>query len=341
VNWLLTGGAGYIGAHVVRGMRAAGLGVVVVDDLSTGLRSRLATDVPLVRANVRDADAVRDAIERHRVVGVVHLAARKGVVESTVDPLLYYHDNIDGLRAVLVAAVAGGARHFVYSSSAAVYGTPADAGPVHETSRTSPGNAYGRTKLVGEWMVADAARACSLTYAALRYFNVAGAGEPDLADVGEVNLLPRLLRAAAEDSPATVYGTDYPTRDGSCVRDYVHVGDIADAHVTVAQALAAGEVENEIFNVGRGVGVSVLEMLGAVRGVTGLPLRYRVAPRRPGDAPSAVGSTERIEMRLGWQAQRDLTDIVTSAWQALLHSGSLGRQSQEASCSPSSAAGVA
>jgi UDP-glucose 4-epimerase len=319
VTWLVTGGAGYIGAHVVHTLRAAREAVVVLDNLSTGLADRVPEDVPLVKADVRDLSMVADTIRRHRIDGVVHLAARKDVAESATDPLGYYRDNLDGLRAVLSAAADLGARDIVYSSSAAVYG-PAPAGRVDEESRTAPSNAYGRTKLAGEWMLRDAAEAAGLRFAALRYFNVAGAGGPALGDIGETNLVPRLLRAALDGRPAQVYGTAHPTPDGSCVRDYVHVSDIADAHLAAAMALREGRIDAETLNVGRGTGVSVLEMIRAVRRVCGRPLPADPAPARAGDPPSVVADATRIARVLGFRARRDLDDILASAWAAFARS---------------------
>ncbi|HEU5108655.1 MAG TPA: UDP-glucose 4-epimerase GalE, partial [Micromonosporaceae bacterium] len=250
-----------------------------------------------------------------RVAGVIHLAARKDVGESVRDPLGYYGDNLDGLRAVLAAAARLGVRDIVYSSSAAVYG-PSDTGRVDEDSPTVPGNPYGRTKLVGEWMLADAAAAHGLRYAALRYFNVAGAAHPALGDVGRTNLVPRLLRAVVDGQSAQVYGTEHPTPDGTCIRDYIHVGDIADAHVTAARALRDGRIDAEILNVGRGAGVSVLEMIQTVRRACDRPLPAEATPARDGDPPHVVADAHRIADVLGWRASRDLDEIISSAWAA-------------------------
>jgi UDP-glucose 4-epimerase len=312
VRWLVTGGAGYIGAHVVGALGEAGIETVVVDDLSTGRATRLPLGVPLVRADVRDAAVVREVFRRHRPDGVIHLAARKDVAESTAHPLRYYRDNLDGLRAVLAAVAACGTGSVVFSSSAAVYGTPSRS-PVREHDPAAPEHAYGRTKLIGEWMLRDAASGGGFGWAALRYFNVAGAAAPHLRDEGGTNLVPRLLRAAALGIPATVYGTDHATADGSAVRDYVHVSDIADAHVRTALALQGGGLRDEILNVGRGEGVSVLQMIGAVARALGRPLPYDAAPRRPGDPAAVVASPARIRARLGWQARHDLSAIVTSS----------------------------
>ncbi|MEV0134783.1 UDP-glucose 4-epimerase GalE [Dactylosporangium sp. NPDC050688] len=312
MRWLVTGGAGYIGAHVVAALGAAGVDPVVVDDLSTGHAGRLPAGVPLVRADVRDGTALAGLFRRHRFDGVIHLAARKDVAESTAHPLRYYGENLDGLRSILAAVTSSGTSSVLFSSSAAVYGTPSRC-PVRESDPTAPENVYGRTKLIGEWMLRDAAGSAGFGWCALRYFNVAGAGAPHLRDHGGTNLVPRLLRAAAEGRPATVYGTDYPTPDGTAVRDYVHVADIADAHVRAAVALRHGEVRDEILNVGRGEGASVLQMIAAVAAALGRPLPYSAQHRRAGDPADVVASPARIRDLLGWRARHDLHAIVTSA----------------------------
>lgn len=313
MTWLVTGGAGYIGAHVVHALRAADEAVAILDNLSTGLTDRVPGDVPFVKADIRDTAKVAEAFRRHRVTGVIHMAARKDVAESATDPLGYYRDNLDGLRSVLDAAARHGIRDVVYSSSAAVYGAAAS-GRVDEQSPTVPSNAYGRTKLAGEWLLADAAAATQMRYAALRYFNVAGAAKPALGDVGETNLLPRLLRAAVDGRPAQVYGTAHPTPDGTCIRDYVHVCDVADAHLAAARGLRDGRISTDVLNLGRGTGVSVLEMIRTVRRVCDLPLPVEAAPPRAGDPPRVVASAHRIADLLGWRARRTLDEIVSSAW---------------------------
>ncbi|WP_238010836.1 UDP-glucose 4-epimerase GalE [Dactylosporangium sp. AC04546] len=312
MRWLVTGGAGYIGAHIVNALGASGIESIVVDNLSTGRANRLPLGVPLVRADVRDGVTMREIFRRHQPHGVIHLAARKDVAESNAYPLRYYQDNLDGLRAVLDAAAGSGTRSVLFSSSAAVYGTPRRS-PVREQDPTAPENAYGRTKLVGEWMLRDAAASGGFRWAALRYFNVAGAAKPHLRDHGGTNLVPRLLRAAALGIPATVYGTDYPTLDGTAVRDYVHVADIADAHVRAALALHRGELRDEVLNIGRGEGASVLQMIAAVSRALGRSLPYDAAPRRPGDPAAVVASPARILACLGWRARHGLDAIVRSA----------------------------
>jgi UDP-glucose 4-epimerase len=255
---------------------------------------------------------VRRALRQYQPVGVIHLAAHKDVAESVANPLRYYRDNLDGLRVLLQGVTAYEVGHVLFSSSAAVYGTPA-ACPVAEDAPTAPENAYGRSKLIGEWMLRDAAASAAFTWAALRYFNVAGAAAPGLRDHGATNLVPRLLRAAERREPARIYGGDYPTPDGTAVRDYIHVADIADAHVCAATALAKGELTGEVLNIGRGVGVSVREMVDAIGRALDNPLPYVVDPRRPGDPAEVVAAADRIRDLLGWRARHDLDDIVRSA----------------------------
>ena len=313
MTWLLTGGAGYIGAHVALALRASGREVVALDDMSTGVVGRLPEDVPLVQASVLDEDAVRAALREHSVTGVVHLAAKKAVGESVADPLLYYRENVSGFETLLRAMRDEGVQDIVFSSSAAVYGMP-DVDLITEDSPTRPINPYGETKLIAEWMLRDAARANGLRWTSLRYFNVAGAGADALADTGANNLIPLVFRALDRGEAPRVFGDDYPTPDGSCVRDYIHVADLADAHVAAADWLAASN-PSATYNVARGEGASVFEVLAVVREVTGIDVEPEVVERRPGDPARLVASAAAIERDLGWRAQRDLRDMVASAWQ--------------------------
>lgn len=316
MNWLVTGGAGYIGAHVVHAMRGDG-DVVVLDDLSTGVPARL-DDVPVVVGNVLDQELVRQVIADHHVTGVVHFAAKKQVEESVRRPLHYYRQNVEGLRALLDAAVESGVDSFVFSSSAAVYGSP-DTDLVTEAAPCEPVNPYGRTKLIGEHLLADVAAATGLRYTALRYFNVAGAASPALADRGAANLIPMVLQRLTRRQAPRIFGSDYPTPDGTCIRDFVHVADIASAHVAAVQALAAGRVTELVANIGRGEGVSVREMIDVILHITGLAgeewAQPVVSPRRPGDPARVVASADRIREALGWSAKYDVEEMVASAWE--------------------------
>lgn len=312
-RWLVTGGAGYIGAHTVRALRARGDAVVVLDDLSTGLAERVDDDVPLVRASTLDEDTVAATLADHDLDGVMHFAARKSVPESVARPLWYWRENVEGLRSVLAACDRAGVGRFVYSSSAAVYGATAG-GAVGEDDPCEPVNPYGTTKLAGEWLLADVHRATGLRYVALRYFNVAGARDARLADRGQANLVPIALDAVARGSAPTVFGTDYDTPDGSCVRDFVHVDDLADAHVAATALLDAPGAET--LNVGVGRGFSVLEVMATVARIADTPVEPVLAARRPGDPASVVADVSRIAERLGWRARHDLDDIVASAWEA-------------------------
>jgi len=293
MTWLITGGAGYIGAHVVRAMAEAGERTVVYDDLSTGVAERVPDEVPLVRGSILDAGTVARTLAAHEVTGVVHLAAKKQVGESVEHPLRYYRENVEGLRVLLEAAVAAEVTSFVFSSSAAVYGMP-DVDLVTEETPCLPLSPYGETKLAGEWLVRATGRATGLATASLRYFNVAGAATPALADASVSNLVPMIFEKLTEGVPPRIFGDDYPTPDGTCVRDYIHVADLAEAHVTVARALRSDPGRDLTLNIGRGEGVSVREMIDRVNAVTGYDRPPTVTARRPGDPARVVGSADRV-----------------------------------------------
>ena len=317
-RWLLTGGAGYIGAHIARDLLASGREVVIIDDLSTGMISRVPADVTVIEASILDTDVVRRALEG--VTGVVHLAAKKAVGESVDQPMLYYRENVGGMVSLLQAMEDAGTRCLVYSSSAAVYGEPPWS-PISEDSPLQPLSPYGETKVIGEWLVRDAAAARSrastspLSWASLRYFNVAGAGAPDLGDTSANNLIPMVLDALDRGQAPQVFGTDYPTHDGSCVRDYIHVSDLAAAHVAAADLVESAEV-TAVYNVGTGVGSSVLEVMAVVSDVVGRDVGAVAVGRRAGDPPELVAAVDRISADLDWSAQRTLRDMVASAYAA-------------------------
>ncbi|WP_328333779.1 MULTISPECIES: UDP-glucose 4-epimerase GalE [unclassified Streptomyces] len=314
MTWLITGGAGYIGAHVARAMVADGERVVVLDDLSSGLAERLPAGVELVRGSVLDRGLLDATLAAHGVTGVVHLAGKKQVGESVEHPLSYYRDNVHGMTVVLEAVVAAGVRRFLFSSSAAVYGVP-DVELITESTPCAPINPYGETKLAGEWLVRAAGKAHGLSTACLRYFNVAGAAAPGLADTGVHNVIPMFFDRLTRGEEPRIFGADYATPDGTCIRDYIHVADLADAHVAVARKLSPdGGAGDLTLNVGRGTGVSVRELADLVASVTGLPMSPMVEPRRPGDAAKAVASGELIATELGWKASRGVREMVESAW---------------------------
>ncbi|WP_431988857.1 UDP-glucose 4-epimerase GalE [Streptomyces parvulus] len=320
MSWLVTGGAGYIGAHVVRALADGGERVVVFDDLSTGSADRVPDGVPLVVGSVLDEALLEGVIRDHAVTGVVHIAGKKQVAESVERPLHYYRENVTGLATLLEAMVSAGVDRLVFSSSAAVYGMP-DVDLVTEDTPCLPLSPYGETKLAGEWLINAAARAHGIRAASLRYFNVAGAAAPELSDSGVFNLIPMVFeRLEAGDAPR-VFGDDYATPDGTCVRDYIHVEDIASAHLAAARRLAdAPEGTALTLNVGRGEGSSVREMVDRILKVTGRQdAAPRVSPRRPGDAARVVASADRARAELGWMARHDLDAMIDSAWQGWRH----------------------
>ena len=318
MTWLLTGGAGYIGPHIIRSFVGSGRRVVVLDNLSNGFEENVPEGVPFVRADLSDAEAVRAVIHDHQVTGVVHLAALKAAGESVQHPLHYYRQNIVGMLVLLEEVVAAGVRNVVFSSSAATYGeTRVEF--LNEETLTVPSNPYGETKLIGEWMLHDIHRSAHVDFVALRYFNVAGAGAPTMGDRGVNNLIPMVFRALSKGDAPQVFGADYDTRDGSCIRDYIHVADLAEAHLAAAERLerlAPNERLGATYNVARGSGSTVFEVMEAVRRVSGIDFEPNVVARRPGDPARVVADPANIERDLGWRAQHDLDDMVRSAWEA-------------------------
>ena len=312
---LVTGGAGYIGSHTARRMVAAGHDVTVLDDLGRGQRAAVG-DLPLVVGDVRDRALVAEVLVRESIDAVVHFAAFKSVEESVADPGAYFDNNVGGTLAVLRAMADTGVRRIVFSSSCAVYGPP-ERSPVDETAALRPINPYGESKLLSERLLPSFSASHGIRSAVLRYFNAAGA-EPD-GSGGEdwtdaPNLVPVVLAAAAGRRPAVrIFGTDHPTPDGTAIRDYIHVLDLAEAHLRALEAIDSRD-ESLTVNVGTGVGVSVLEVLEAVRRITGRPVPSVAAPRREGDPSAIWADTTLARERLGWSATRSLDDIVASAW---------------------------
>lgn len=313
---LLTGGSGYIGSHVAALLAERGEHVVIVDDLETGFAARV-PGVPLLQLGLQDADAVArvSAFARdHDVDAVVHFAARKRVDESVSHPTRYVRDNLAGL-ANLLDAVRGLATSFVFSSSAAVYGQGAGV-PLREDDPAEPMNPYGQSKLAGEWLVNAEAAAHGLRATSLRYFNVAGAGTPALGDRQALNLMPMVFERLVAGRQPRIFGDDYATPDGTCVRDFVHVADLADAHVLALDALRGSGQVSAAYNVGTGRGYSVREVIDAIGVASGRDVTPEVLPRRAGDPDLIVADPARITRELGWRARRDLPAMASSAWES-------------------------
>jgi len=312
---LVTGGAGYIGSHGAKALRLAGHHVVIFDNLSAGHREA-ALGAPLIEGDVRDVGAVRRAIRESGASAVMHFAARLVVAESMHDPAGYYDTNVKGSLATLEAMAVERCQRFVLSSTCAVYGEPTDV-PLRETHPTAPINPYGQTKLAVEQALPHFEYAYGIRSIRLRYFNAAGAdpeGELGEDHTPEIHAVPRAFDAAGGGPPFEIFGEDYPTPDGTCLRDYVHVADLADAHVRALHHLEAGGA-SATYNVGTERPSSVREVLAAVEGVTGRAVPHRVAPRRPGDPAVLYASAARIREALGWVPQRAaLETIVRDAW---------------------------
>jgi UDP-glucose 4-epimerase len=316
-TWLVTGGAGYIGAHVVRTLIGSGRDVVVLDDLSSGHREFVPGGVQFVEGSVTDPAAVDAALvpDGEPVAGVVHLAGFKYAGVSVQRPLHTYDQNVTGMLVLLGRMLEHGVTSCVFSSSAACFGTP-DVDLVTEQTPTAPESPYGESKLVGEWLLRDVARSNALAHTSLRYFNVVGSGHEDLYDSSPHNLFPLVLKALTDGRTPVVFGTDYPTPDGSCVRDYVHVQDLAIAHVAAATALEQGSALAPVYNLGSGEGLSVLQIMDAVRRVTGIAFTPELRERRPGDPARIVATGELAGRDLGWQMRHDVDDMVATAWRS-------------------------
>ena len=315
---LVTGGAGYIGSHVVRLLQQRGEKVVVADDLSEGMVERIG-DTTLVTVDIAQSTAIRELqelIRDHDVTAVIHLAARKKVGESVEKPDWYFQQNVGGIKNLLEAMRTTGVNKLVFSSSAATYGIP-DVNQVPEDFNCKPINPYGQTKLDGEVLSREAAENWGLREVSLRYFNVAGTGWPELVDTQVANLVPIIFKQLNEGADPVVFGNDWPTPDGTCVRDYVHVLDLAEAHLRALDYLDSSEREFDVFNVGTGVGSSVLDVINEVAAATGKTISPVISERRPGDPAYLCADVTRIEKTLGWKAQRGLHEIIKSAWDAI------------------------
>ena len=314
---LLTGGAGYIGSHVARLLQQRGEKLVVVDDMSEGIRSRIG-DAELVQVDLSDSTAVdllTDIFRTHSVTAVIHLAARKKVGESVERPDWYELQNVGGMKNLLAAMKQASVDRLVFSSSAATYGVP-DVDQVDEEFECKPINPYGQTKLDGERLAQAAAKEWGLRQVSLRYFNVAGTGWSELMDTQAANLVPIVFQCVEQGISPRVFGNDFPTPDGSCVRDYVHVLDLAQAHLSAIDYLSREDRPFDVFNVGTGVGSSVLDVINEVAKVSGKEITPIIEPRRPGDPAALKADVSRIKNVLGWSAKHDLHDIISSVWKA-------------------------
>lgn len=320
---MVTGGAGYIGAHTSRLLAERGDYVLVVDDLVTGSSDRI-PGTPVIELNIANGSAVRleSLMREHRIDAVIHFAGQKQVAESVEKPAWYYEQNVGSVAQLLLAMEAAEVHKLIFSSSAAVYGEAS--GAIGEDAPTNPINPYGATKLVGEQLISATARAWPLRAASLRYFNVGGAGSPDLGDTQALNLIPICFEQIAAGMPPVIFGNDYDTADGTCVRDYVHVSDVAEAHLAVLDALS-DQPGNTVLNIGTGVGTTVRAMVDAILTVTGSDLRASVVDRRAGDPAAVVGVVDGIRELTGWSARFTVADIVESAWESRQHFEALAR----------------
>lgn len=320
---LVTGGAGYIGSHMVLELLDAGERVVVLDNLSAGLERAVPKPARLIVGDVGDEHLVRLILKRHSIDAIVHFAGSIVVPESVADPLGYYHNNTVKSRTLMAAAVEAGVKNFIFSSTAAVYGNPEET-PVPETAPLRPLSPYGTSKLMTETMLADTARAHDFRYVALRYFNVAGA-DPAGRSGQSTPRATHLIKVASEAalgkrSHLDVFGTDYPTPDGTCVRDYIQVNDLARAHMAAIQYLRGGGT-SEVFNCGYSKGYSVLEVVDAVKRMSGRDFEVRLSARRPGDPASIVAASAKIRDHLGWEPEQDDLDRIVGqalAWEEKL-----------------------
>jgi len=321
---LVTGGAGYIGSHMVLDLLDLGESVVVLDNLSTGFRWAVPTNATLVVGDVGDQDLVRSIVRKHGVKAIIHFAGSIVVPESVADPLGYYHNNTVKSRALMEVAVEMGIEQFIFSSTAAVYGNPSEV-PVREDAELKPMSPYGSSKLMTEIMLADVARAHNFRYVALRYFNVAGAdpqGRTGQSTPNATHLIKVACEAALGKRPCIeVFGTDYPTEDGTCIRDYIHVTDLVRAHRAALRHLRDGG-GSEIFNCGYSKGFSVLQVIDAVKRVSGADFEVRNAPRRAGDPAAIVAASEKIRVHLGWRPELDKLETIAAqalAWESHMH----------------------
>lgn len=309
-NWLVTGGAGYIGSHIVRDLISEGIKVSIIDDLSTGVKEKIPSEAQFYEGTLLDQEFLKQVFSTNSFDGVLHLAAKKSVGESVEKPDYYFEENIGGLLNLIANLKQFNISNFVYSSSAAVYGEPLEP-LVSEDTATVPTSPYGETKLIGEWLIQKQ----SLNSIILRYFNVAGAANQQLADTAADNVIPKVFQALSDGKTPEIFGDDYSTPDGTCLRDYVHVSDLSRAHVLAVKKLNT-EPDSGVFNVGTGTGISVKELFSQIQKSTNQNFEYKITNRRAGDPAATVADVKKIAEQLSFKAQLGLADMVDSAWQA-------------------------
>ena len=314
---LVTGGAGYIGSHTVNILNKKNYNVIVYDNLSTGHKESVKDNI-FIKGDILDSALLQKVMQEYSITSVVHFAAYSSVKESTIDPKSYYTNNIKGTLTLLDTMLAAGVKNLVFSSTAAVYGEP-DTNLISEDTYKNPINPYGKTKLALENAMADYNKAYGLNYIALRYFNACGA-DPE-GNIGEdheneSHLIPLILKACLNNTPIKIFGDDYPTSDGTCIRDYIHVNDLSDAHYLALKALEEKTISADYFNLGNGNGFSVKEVIAACESVTGQTIKKEIAPRREGDPPILVADSKKIRTKLFWQPKfTNIEDIIKTAWQ--------------------------
>lgn len=320
MSWLVTGGAGYIGSHVVKALLDADIPVVVIDDLSSGFEHFVPEAAQFVRGTLLDRRLVDDTLRQHNVQGVIHVAGYKYAGESVKRPLHTYEQNVSAMVILLQAMEHAAIDKIVFSSSAATFGA-VDVEIVDEGTVTSPQSPYGETKLIGEWLLRDLGVATGLKHTSLRYFNVVGSGSDELFDASPHNLFPLVFDMLYRGETPRINGDDYPTPDGTCVRDYIHVADLALAHVAAARRLDDGLPVEAVYNLGSGSGTSVRQIMTAIRDVTGIDFEPTITPRRPGDPARIVAAGDLAARDLDWAMRHSLQDMVASAWRARQKAG--------------------
>lgn len=312
---MVTGGAGYIGSHVVRELQNEGMSVVVLDNLSTGVRGFVPPEVPFINRDLLDTGGVQRALAEHSITGVIHIAGFKFAGISVEEPLHTYEQNVTAMMSLLRAMEDEGVRNIVFSSSSSVYGNAAS-GLVTEDHPLNPTSPYGESKVIGEWLLRNQGIATDLVHTSLRYFNVVGSGDQNLPDVSPYNLFSMVFAGLEQNRVPVIFGNDYETPDGTCIRDYIHVSDLAKAHVGAAERMERGDSVQAAYNLGSGTGTSVAEMMSAISRVTGIAFTPAIGPRRAGDPARVVASGERASREIGWSMTHSLDQMILSAYEA-------------------------